>query len=1077
MNPAQARINTYWLIAISLTVLYLGISDSDWSGSKELHTVMETISTVLALFIGIMSLVRFYSNGMTKFLILGAGAIGVASLDACHVVLTSNWLEAYRTSELDALIPWSWLASRLLLAFIFLSIIVSSRKKLEKVSPVLISKKFIYFITACAVSISILIFIFIQLPAGYYDNNLFNRPVDLIPGFIFLFALLASIKPPMWNSGEIEHWLIISLILSVFTQLLYMPLSQNLFDVQFDSAHLLKILSYTSILCGLIFSSYHEFIKLGTEVDVRKYSQRALEASEARNRTLMNSLVDGLITINNKGIIENINSSACLLFGYSKLELLGKNIKILMPQPYHSEHDGYLKNYEMTGKAKIIGIGRKVIGLKKSGKTFPIDLSVSEMMINGVKKYSGIIRDDTDRNKAEEDIINARNKAETAAQAKSDFLATMSHEIRTPMNGVVGMVEILENTPLNNEQKDIVNTISESGHALVNLINDILEISKIESGKIEFNLSEFNLEKTAYDVAKLLSAKAHKKNIDLILYYHANCPKVVIGDKGRIRQILLNLVGNAVKFTLQGHVLIDISCTHSTNNLKDIKVQIIDTGIGINEDKKHKLFESFTQADSSTSRKYGGTGLGLSISRKLINIINGELDVISSPDKGSTFWFNLKLETHDNKLEDKQLLDKKLEGITGASFISNSLHRETLQEHLRELNVSIDNQGSFDDFIKSASNSDDIESHFKFIILDNSCNQESTENFIHTLRSEKNTKNIPIILYNTNHNAYDNESIERLKSLVNCEITTPLLSNNIHIQVCYALNCSKESALDFNIPEDLNTDEEKQRKLSLLKMKIIKSKLNILLVEDVIVNQKVALGILSDLNLNIDIANNGQEAVDMFKPNKYDIILMDCQMPVMDGYEATNTIRKTDSQVPIIAITANALSTDKKKCIDAGMNDYISKPYNKMQLLESLSHWATSAHAYETLNHDESKIDMNTKTPNAIDANKLEEMKNIMGDMFTELIPAYIEQSDSYISKMPSALANHEFENLERYAHSMKSSSLNVGAQTLSNLSRDLEELSRANQENDLLDKSIKLVTNEYTRVKQALIDFNKSDK
>ena len=620
MNKANARQTTYWLISLVIMLAYIALSRRDVLAPEELHTLIETTTTIIALFIGVMSLVRFYSNKIARYLILGAGFIGVSIMDGSHVILNASWFRTDSPTNFLPLASPGWLGSQLILSIIFISTVLVGYIKIEKISKISLTKQL-----TCNVNILTLVFIIIMISvtviSRYYENSLLFKTSQYIPGLILVLALIGHLKISDWRADELSHWFVIALILNLFSHLLFMPASASVLDIMYFSSYSLEIISYVCILSGLIISFHEDFVRMETEVNVRKYAQKALEASEVRNRTLMSSLVDGLITINSKGIIENINNSACTLFGYSKLELLGKNIKILMPDPYRINHDGYLSKYEKTGEKHIIGAGRKVTGLKKSGETFPIDLSVSEMMINGVKKFSGIVRDDTARRKAEEDIIESRNKAEFAAQAKSNFLATMSHEIRTPMNGVIGMVELLQDTRLDDHQKDIVNTISESGNALVDLINDILEISKIEAGKIEFHYTEFDLEKTAYEVTKLLKARADANNIELILHYHINCPKTVTGDAGRIRQILMNLIGNAIKFTHHGHVIINIECKNTLENSSNITFKIIDTGIGINENEKKSLFESFTQADSSTSRKYGGTGLGLSICQQLITLL------------------------------------------------------------------------------------------------------------------------------------------------------------------------------------------------------------------------------------------------------------------------------------------------------------------------------------------------------------------------------------------------------------------------------------------------------------------------
>lgn len=1052
MTKANSRQTTYWLISLSIVLAYIPLSRLDVPAPDEAHTLMEGAATLIGLFIGLMSLVRFYSNRNAKYLILGAGFIGVAILDGSHVILNINELRTDSSSNVFSLDSPGWLVSQLLFSFTFVSIFLAGYINIEKISKNNLTKKLI-----CNVTIYSLLFIVLMIGvvviSRYYENTLFYKASQYMPSLILALALIGHIKISDWRTDELTHLFVIAIIINLFSQLLFIPASLSMFDTMHFSSHGLQIISYICILSGLIISFHKDFVRMETEVNVRKYAQNALEASEVRNRTLMSSLVDGLVTINNKGIIENINNSACVLFGYSKLEVLGKNIKIFMPDPYQFNHDGYLSNYAKTGQKHIIGGGRKVTGLKKSGETFPIDLSVSEMIINGVKKFSGIVRDDTARRKAEEEIIESRNNAEIAAQAKSNFLATMSHEIRTPMNGVIGMVELLQDTSLDDNQKDIVNTISESGNALVNLINDILEISKIEAGKIEFHYSEFDLEKAAYEVTKLLKPRADANNIELILHYHRNCPTTVIGDAGRIRQILLNLIGNAIKFTHYGHVIIDIDCTNTKQNTNDITFKIIDTGIGINQNEKKALFESFTQADSSTSREYGGTGLGLSICQQLITLLDGKLDVESSHGKGSTFWFRLNLESKETESSD---IADKLKNIKILSVTKNPENRLILKEHLKQWGMDLYQVNNTEEAIELLSENKHTSNPFHLIILDN---QHKTITGKHTPEISnfiKNTSIIKLITIPENKSRFEHNESDYISS-----ISTPILSSVLFERLNIAIGNNNYTPRKENIKStSYNYDD-------------ITIKANILLVEDVIINQKVAIGIMSKFDINIDIANNGKEAVEKQQKNNYDLILMDCQMPVLDGYEATKMIRKNDNKTPVIAITANALSTDKEICLNAGMNDYISKPYNKQQLIDMLLKWLNINNKQNTATPSTNTANNTmTNSKDCLQYSKLEEMNNIMGKMFNELIPAYIEQSDNYIKNMPDALSNDDLTSLERYAHSMKSSSLNVGAEPLSELSKELEQMSHDQEVKNILSEKIEQIQAEYKKVKEALLEY-----
>jgi len=914
MTLEQQRNTTYILTGAGLPILYFAMGNSDWYSSIEVHTLMEVLAAVLGLFAGTLALIRYYSHGGPYFLIIGAGFIGVAFLDGYHALVSSSVLLYRFPSDISALLPWSWFSSRLLLSLT----ILLSLSFIKKPSSSTVSAKLVYSLTALMILSSFILFTLTSLPDGYFDKPFLHRPQELIPGLLLVLAFFGYYQFGNWKNDDFQHWLIIAIIINLLAQLCFMPWSAALSDAPYSIAHLLKNLSYICILTGLGKDILKSYKIAESESKLIIKTQRALEASEARNRTLVSSLVDGLVIMNDTGIIENINTSGCNIFGYSKLELLGKNIKILMPDycPENNSNDTEKQKKEIH--ENITGNTRKTTGIKKTGEKLPVDLSVSEMMIGGYKKYSGIIRDDTEQNKIKNEIISSKNEAILANRAKSEFLAAMSHEIRTPMNGVIGMSELLQDTDLNPKQQDYVNTIISSGNSLVELINDILEFSKIEAGKIELEHISFDLKDTIHEIILLLSIRANEKNIELIYDYHHNCPQYVVGDKGRIRQVLLNLIGNAIKFTEKGHIKIKVDCSPGVRDV-EFYFEVEDTGIGIEKEKMDILFDSFTQADGSTSRKYGGTGLGLSISKKLVRLMKGKIGIDSTLGKGSKFWFSLNLEKNNTEYK---------KNTSYSSFIEKS---------------------------------------------------------------------------------------------------------------------------------EINTDTIKG---------------NILLVEDIIVNQKVATGLLNNLNLSIDIANNGLEAIEMIASKKYDLILMDCQMPVMDGFEATRIIRETDSDIKIIAVTANALSKDQKKCMDAGMNDHIGKPFNREQLTRMLVKWLPKNN--NSFNHTlKSSIEKDREnTLQHVTYKKLDDMKSMMGDIFPELIPAYIEQSDSITESMLEELKNNNFKTLELHAHSMKSSSDNLGAEILSFLSEDLEKMTHNNKITDDLKNKIFEITDEYRQVKRQLLKY-----
>ena len=392
---------------------------------------------------------------------------------------------------------------------------------------------------------------------------------------------------------------------------------------------------------------------------------RLKDEQQALLTTILDTIVDGLVIINEKGIIEAFNLGAEKTFGYKEQEVIGKNVSMLMPHPYQGEHDGYMERYIRTKEPHIIGIGREVTGLHKSGHTFPMDLSVNAMQINGRFLFVGLTRDITNRKQVEEKLLQsekryrsiaeeqnklivelkqAKQQAEAANKAKSEFLANMSHEIRTPMNAVIGYSELLHSFITDEKQKSYLNAIKIAGKSLMTIINDILDLSKIEAGKMKLHYEPIHLQSILNEIKQIFSAKISEKKLEFIFEIEEKLPTTLILDETRLRQILINLIGNAIKFTPAGYVKVKVT---QMGNLKaqdriDLNISVEDTGIGIPKEQQEIIFESFRQQEGQSSRKYEGSGLGLSISKRLAEIMNGEMFVKSQLGKGSTFGILFK---------------------------------------------------------------------------------------------------------------------------------------------------------------------------------------------------------------------------------------------------------------------------------------------------------------------------------------------------------------------------------------------------------------------------------------------------
>ena len=554
------------------------------------------------------------------------------------------------------------------------------------------------------------------------------------------------------------------------------------------------------------------------DITAQKRIEKELQDSVTENDAIIETAVDGVIVIDSLGTVKVFNSACAKLFGYSKNEVLGKNVKILMPSPFHEEHDQYLKNYMTTGKEKIIGSGREVVGRKKCGATFPMDLSVGKANRGEHDLFVGIIRDISERKAFEkaletssaqlkeqfneleiaysqleeqgmelrdmaEELSIAKTQAEAANQAKSTFLASMSHEIRTPMNGIIGMADVLVRSKLDKKQREHVSILKNSADALLLLLNDILDLSKIEAGQLNLEAINFNLVETLTNIVKIWNPNVKEKNLRLSTDISKNLNGTYIGDPARLTQVINNLVSNAIKFTDAGKISIKAFVKNTDKDVQTIRFEISDTGIGIKQESLNKLFKKFVQAESDTSRKFGGTGLGLAICKQLVTAMKGEIGVTSEIGIGTEFFFEIPFQFGEN--------------------------------------------------------------------------QDST------------------------------------------------------------VKKGQRPPETISIPRGLK----------------------ILLADDILLNRKIVETLLEPYDLIFCGVSDGVEALDALKHETFDLILMDSEMPIMNGLEATKEIRLMPgpiSDTPIIAVTANAMEGERQRYLNNGFNGYVSKPIKLEQLLSEI---------------------------------------------------------------------------------------------------------------------------------------------
>jgi signal transduction histidine kinase/CheY-like chemotaxis protein len=537
-----------------------------------------------------------------------------------------------------------------------------------------------------------------------------------------------------------------------------------------------------------------------------------------------------------------------------------------------------------------------------------------------------IDRDVTTRRRTAMALQHARDAALQSARLKTDFLANMSHEIRTPMNGIIGMTNLLLETSLTREQKEFAAIVKSNAESLLTIINDILDFSKVEAGKIEIEHMDFDLVSTIEGVIDLLGPAARSKRIDLISSIGSDVPVALHGDPGRLRQVLTNLIANAIKFTDQGEVRVEVHRVPGPGVL--LAFLVVDTGIGIPESVRPRLFLSFSQADSSTSRKYGGTGLGLAISKQLIELMGGSIDVESTEGEGSTFWFHLPFEIAQSIVASDEG-DTRLIGRSVLVVDDNDTSRRILRHELGKWGLDMAEASSGPDAIELLESTD---RPFDVMIVDTEMPDmdgfelaEAVQGFAHHART-------PIVLLNSTSRVRSPEELESLG--ISDQLLKPVRRLTLQRSVARAMGMDPDLVEAPPPPPDIKPQEDTE---------VERQQVRILLAEDNSVNQKVALRQIEKLGYSAEAVANGHEAVAALERIRYDIVLMDCQMPEMDGFEATGVIRKREgdrAHTVIIAMTANAMEGDRDRCIAAGMDDYLSKPLTKEALGTMLDKWS-----------------------------------------------------------------------------------------------------------------------------------------